>query len=173
MKKRLKEIEDEAGALREMQAKVEKEMGAVQGCFLGFIWSEFLIIFLNNFDLNSIEKENILLMLKKKLNFFIIDLNMYFWVMDYCVCELLFPVSLFVVTFFFLDVYEDSSSASATQEEKEEVDSRSIYVGNVRFINPFLCLIFLNLFYLFICFNRHIYLIFCPINILMIKFTYK
>ena len=62
--------------------------------------------------------------------------------MDYCVCELLFPVSLFVVTFFFLDVYEDSSSASATQEEKEEVDSRSIYVGNVRFINPFLCLFF-------------------------------
>eukprot|EP00268_Persea_americana_P039160 TRINITY_DN38772_c0_g1_i2.p3 TRINITY_DN38772_c0_g1~~TRINITY_DN38772_c0_g1_i2.p3 ORF type:complete len:105 (-),score=28.86 TRINITY_DN38772_c0_g1_i2:1074-1388(-) len=31
MKKRWKEIEDEAGALREMQAKVEKEMGAVQG----------------------------------------------------------------------------------------------------------------------------------------------
>jgi polyadenylate-binding protein 2 len=30
MKKRLKEIEEEAGALREMQAKVEKEMGAVQ-----------------------------------------------------------------------------------------------------------------------------------------------
>ncbi|XP_059627830.1 polyadenylate-binding protein 1-like isoform X2 [Cornus florida] len=55
MKKRLKEIEDEAGALREMQAKVEKEMGAV----------------------------------------------------------------------------EDSSSGSATQAEKEEVDSRSIYVGNV------------------------------------------
>lgn len=55
MRKRLKEIEEEAGALREMQAKVEKEMGAVQ----------------------------------------------------------------------------DSSSASATQAEKEEVDSRSIYVGNV------------------------------------------
>ncbi|KAH9770427.1 poly(A)-binding protein 1 [Citrus sinensis] len=55
MKKRLKEIEEEAGALREMQAKVEKEMGAVQ----------------------------------------------------------------------------DSSSTSATQAEKEEVDSRSIYVGNV------------------------------------------
>ncbi|KAF5203823.1 hypothetical protein FRX31_006590, partial [Thalictrum thalictroides] len=30
MKKRLKEIEEEAGALREMQAKVEKEMGDVQ-----------------------------------------------------------------------------------------------------------------------------------------------
>nr|CAD1826927.1 unnamed protein product [Ananas comosus var. bracteatus] len=30
MKKRLKEMEDEAAALREMQAKVEKEMGAIQ-----------------------------------------------------------------------------------------------------------------------------------------------
>ncbi|KAK8484225.1 hypothetical protein V6N13_076699 [Hibiscus sabdariffa] len=30
MKKRLKEMEDEAAALHEMQAKVEKEMGAVQ-----------------------------------------------------------------------------------------------------------------------------------------------
>ncbi|XP_022738455.1 polyadenylate-binding protein 1-like [Durio zibethinus] len=55
MKKRLKEIKEEAGALREMQAKVEKEMGAVQ----------------------------------------------------------------------------DSSSVSATEAKKEEVDSRSIYVGNV------------------------------------------
>lgn len=36
MKKRLKEMEDEAAALREMQAKVEKEMGAVQGGFLFF-----------------------------------------------------------------------------------------------------------------------------------------
>ncbi|KAI9125360.1 hypothetical protein K1719_003976 [Acacia pycnantha] len=33
MKKRLKEMEDEAAALREMQAKVEKEMGSVQGAF--------------------------------------------------------------------------------------------------------------------------------------------
>jgi polyadenylate-binding protein 2 len=55
MKKRLKEIEEEAGALREMQAKVEREMGAAQ----------------------------------------------------------------------------DSSGGSATQAEKEEVDARSIYVGNV------------------------------------------
>lgn len=31
MKRRLKEMEDEAAALREMQAKVEKEMGSVQG----------------------------------------------------------------------------------------------------------------------------------------------
>ncbi|KAL3647546.1 Polyadenylate-binding protein 1 [Castilleja foliolosa] len=56
MKKRLQEIEEEAGALREMQAKVEKEMGATQ---------------------------------------------------------------------------DDASRTSATQTEKEEVDSRSIYVGNV------------------------------------------
>lgn len=34
MKKRLKEMEEEAAALREMQAKVEKEMGAVQGPYL-------------------------------------------------------------------------------------------------------------------------------------------
>lgn len=35
MKKRLKQMEEEAAALREMQAKVEKEMGSVQGpsCF--------------------------------------------------------------------------------------------------------------------------------------------
>lgn len=31
MKKRLKEMEEEAAALRDMQAKVEKEMSAVQG----------------------------------------------------------------------------------------------------------------------------------------------
>lgn len=34
MKKRLKEMEEEAAALREMQAKVEKEMGSVQGISL-------------------------------------------------------------------------------------------------------------------------------------------
>ncbi|XP_073035747.1 polyadenylate-binding protein 1-like [Primulina eburnea] len=56
MKKRLQEIEEEASALRDMQAKVEKEMGATQ---------------------------------------------------------------------------DDTTGASATQAEKEEVDSRSIYVGNV------------------------------------------
>jgi len=31
MKKRLKEMEEEAAALRDMQAKVEKEMSAAQG----------------------------------------------------------------------------------------------------------------------------------------------
>lgn len=33
-------------------------------------------------------------------------------------------------------MYQDSSSAAVTQAEKEEVDSRSIYVGNVRFSCP-------------------------------------
>uniref|UniRef100_A0A0V0IUY3 Putative ovule protein n=1 Tax=Solanum chacoense TaxID=4108 RepID=A0A0V0IUY3_SOLCH len=56
MKKRLKEMEDEAAALREMQAKVEKEMGSVQ----------------------------------------------------------------------------DPANADASQANREEVDSRSIFVGNVR-----------------------------------------
>lgn len=37
MKKRLKEMEEEAAALREMQAKVEKEMGAVQGFYFSLI----------------------------------------------------------------------------------------------------------------------------------------
>ena len=55
MKKRLKEMEDEAAALREMQAKVEKEMGSVQ----------------------------------------------------------------------------DPANASASQANKEEIDSRSVFVGNV------------------------------------------
>lgn len=41
MKKRLKEMEDEAVALREMQAKVEKEMGSVQGLPLFFCVLEF------------------------------------------------------------------------------------------------------------------------------------
>ena len=31
MKKQLKEMEEEAATLREMQAKVEKEMGTIQG----------------------------------------------------------------------------------------------------------------------------------------------
>lgn len=44
MKKRLKEMEDEAAALREMQAKVEKEMGSVQGYLLVF-FSYFIIFF--------------------------------------------------------------------------------------------------------------------------------
>lgn len=37
MKKRLKEMEDESAALREMQAKVEKEMGSAQGASFFFL----------------------------------------------------------------------------------------------------------------------------------------
>lgn len=45
MKKRLKEMEEEAAALREMQAKVEKEMGAVQGLFLHPLIPEYRTVY--------------------------------------------------------------------------------------------------------------------------------
>ena len=38
MKKRLKEMDDEAAALIEMQAKVEKEMGSAQGLFRSILF---------------------------------------------------------------------------------------------------------------------------------------
>ncbi|KAJ6860246.1 polyadenylate-binding protein 2-like [Populus alba x Populus x berolinensis] len=76
MKKRLKEMEDEAAALREMQAKVEKEMGSVQG-MMGFFW--------------RLENNEVL---------------WFGWT---------YP----------------SASATASQANKEEVDSRSVFVGNV------------------------------------------
>jgi polyadenylate-binding protein 2 len=41
MKKRLKEMEEEASALRDMQAKVEKEMGGSRGSYI-FTCSHFL-----------------------------------------------------------------------------------------------------------------------------------
>lgn len=49
MNKRLKEMEDEAAALREMQAKVEQEMGAVQGSS-GFPLQRRFMYFTANFD---------------------------------------------------------------------------------------------------------------------------
>nr|POE93945.1 protein detoxification 16 [Quercus suber] len=42
MKKQLKEMEEEATALREMQAKVEKEMGVVQGSKILYLFFRFL-----------------------------------------------------------------------------------------------------------------------------------
>lgn len=39
MKKRLKEMEDEAAALREMQAKVEMQMGSTQGFLFCFFFN--------------------------------------------------------------------------------------------------------------------------------------
>lgn len=44
MKKRLKAIEKEAGALREMQAKVEKEMGAGSGLILNIHFTGLYLI---------------------------------------------------------------------------------------------------------------------------------
>lgn len=49
MKKRLKEMEDEAAALREMQAKVEKEMGSVQGASVFFFPQRVLYLEFNTF----------------------------------------------------------------------------------------------------------------------------
>ncbi|CAL5323817.1 unnamed protein product [Camellia sinensis] len=82
MKKRLKEMEEEAAALREMQAKVEKEMGAVQECP-----RDLLRIFKKTKHFNKSES--------------------------------------------FHGNPSDPASAAATQASKEEVDSRSIFVGNV------------------------------------------
>jgi len=53
MKKRLKEMEDEAAALREMQAKVEKEMGSAQGASFSFFFSpKYVFFFKSPFFLN-------------------------------------------------------------------------------------------------------------------------
>ncbi|KZV34897.1 polyadenylate-binding protein 1 [Dorcoceras hygrometricum] len=94
MKKRLQEIEEEASALRDMQAKVEKEMGATQG-LVAFLNSMLIVMIVTVCNLDT---------LVQPINFKIkrIDFQSY-----------------------------DSTGGSATQAEKEEVDSRSIYVGNV------------------------------------------
>lgn len=47
MKKRLEELEDEASALREMQSKVEQDMGVDQGLFLTS--QAFFVFFLGYF----------------------------------------------------------------------------------------------------------------------------
>ena len=51
MKKRLKEMEDEAAALREMQAKVESQMGSAQGFLFVCI---FFFFFGFNFTMSQI-----------------------------------------------------------------------------------------------------------------------
>lgn len=51
MKKRLKEMETEAAALRDMQAKAEKEMSTVQGIIKSPIVPCFIGIFLQSLDL--------------------------------------------------------------------------------------------------------------------------
>ena len=45
MKKGLKEMEDETAALREMEAKVEKEMGSAQGGFPRYCFDIFKFSF--------------------------------------------------------------------------------------------------------------------------------
>lgn len=48
MKKRLKEMEEEAAALRDMQAKVEKEMGGSQGP--NFLLCSHLLVWFGEYD---------------------------------------------------------------------------------------------------------------------------
>ena len=58
MKRMLKDMEEEATALREMQAKVEKEMGSIQGfsffssSILSVECDYFLLVFLFLFKFN-------------------------------------------------------------------------------------------------------------------------
>ncbi|EPS71398.1 hypothetical protein M569_03365 [Genlisea aurea] len=73
MKRRLKEMEDEAAALREMQAKVEEEMGGSQGR----------------------------------------------------------SISPFICVDFLCAYYETDPGGASNQGNKEEVDARSVFVGNV------------------------------------------
>ena len=61
MKKRLKEMEEEAAALREMQAKVEKEMGAVQGSKI--LYFTFMISMIVCWENNPQEKHKFILWL--------------------------------------------------------------------------------------------------------------
>lgn len=53
MKKRLKEMEEEAAALREMQAKVEKEMGSVQGFPPYLLVARFWVFLKNLFEYDN------------------------------------------------------------------------------------------------------------------------
>lgn len=87
MKKRLKEMEEEAAALREMQAKVEKEMGAVQGLPSSRITLDYI-----NFEISTAASS---------------------------ICLITIP-------------HTDPAGSAVSQESKEEADSRSVFVGNVR-----------------------------------------
>lgn len=60
MKRRLKEMEEEAAALREMQAKVEKEIGSVQGSFIHIFSFDFLTAIYHSYhnrDLSYADRE--------------------------------------------------------------------------------------------------------------------
>ncbi|KAL0387130.1 UNVERIFIED_CONTAM: Polyadenylate-binding protein 2 [Sesamum radiatum] len=83
MKKRLKEMEDEAAALREMQAKVEQEMGSS---------NSFYFLPLCLFSFNAVRMRT---------------------------------------SSHRDEVRTDPAAAAASQTNREEVDSRSVFVGNV------------------------------------------
>ncbi|KAF9678890.1 hypothetical protein SADUNF_Sadunf07G0083200 [Salix dunnii] len=97
MKKRLKEMEEEAAALREIQAKVEKEMGAVQGRYM------FVVTVMYGQSVSLVDKGSIHI----------------------------------GSVFLSLAALIDPASAAGNQANKEEADSRSVFVGNVRNMMPF------------------------------------
>ncbi|AED96039.1 polyadenylate-binding protein 1 [Arabidopsis thaliana] len=92
MKKRIKEIEEEAGALREMQAKAEKDMGASQGLKLVLL----IMILLWVYILESFSE----------------SMNLSRNLLEF-------------------EYEKEIINSGVSAAEKEEVDSRSIYVGNV------------------------------------------
>ncbi|QHO08265.1 Polyadenylate-binding protein [Arachis hypogaea] len=95
MDKRLKDIEDETAALKEMQAKVKKEMGSVQALSHLAVKAIFLYTHLN---------------IQTPLS--VIDSNLRI----------------------------DLGTASASQVNREEIDSRSVFVGNEASAIPFAAL---------------------------------
>ncbi|THG22306.1 hypothetical protein TEA_024940 [Camellia sinensis var. sinensis] len=147
MKKALKEIEEEAGALREMQSKVEKEMGTVQDSSSPATQAEKEVV-----DSRSIYVGNVREYIKGCVLFYkrescssvdseefepeaLVDSRVAHrkdnsevktgWkrhIEHFYVNSLIFT--------FIMGMSEDSSSP-ATQAEKEVVDSRSIYVGRL------------------------------------------
>ncbi|EXC21079.1 Polyadenylate-binding protein 2 [Morus notabilis] len=144
MKKRLKEMEDEAGALREMQAKVEKEMGAVQEFEDLRSQGEPNVMYTRGIRVSEV-KTAVRKMKKGKFPIRIglhqgsaLSPYLFTIVMDELTREIQDKVPwsmLFADDIVLVDEHREgvnhSSSATATQAEKEEVDSRSIYVGNV------------------------------------------
>ncbi|KAF3618139.1 Polyadenylate-binding protein 2 [Capsicum annuum] len=173
MKKRLREIEDEAGALREMQAKVEKEMGSAQGLGIGCTASAVQLNFALHFLFALVDKTHSILAKFIQPSFILLS-SQYFqenndcWnhppnILDGFVnspknpadARLLYKLrhapsgggSRILSVHHYKEVnskvkcdsgqapigyleYLIYPTASASQAEKEEVDSRSIYVGN-------------------------------------------
>ncbi|GER55540.1 polyadenylate-binding protein 1 [Striga asiatica] len=148
MKKRLKEMEDEAAALREMQAKVEQEMGSVQGSFLPSIdpilhskslqlLCQILSVWAKSAVLNGAEMRYAILFVKLKILVVSLRLQQICHAMRYLVvhgeeqsaCLKVKRSCLYTIVLF--DFNEGDPASASNQANREEVDSRSVFVGNV------------------------------------------